>query len=464
MAPTMTTCYAGRRTAATRGGRTGGQAGRGGGRTKSKWAELVDELQLQGLLPTIVAQVGDHISNQGINESRNDNATNDSIQEDDRNVNVGNGRNGCLYKDFVACKPKEFDGKGGAVAYIRWVEKMEAVQDISGCGDNQKVLMKGKYYPSNEIQRLETEFWSHSMIHGMVVATEPPIIQNVILKVGVLTNEAVRNGSLKRTGERRGDGGESSKDGNVKGDNKRAKTGKVFAIITNPVRKEYTGLTPKCTNCNFHHNPKTPCRACTNCNRLGHFDKDYRAGPRMVNPLNAKNPTAAHGACYECGGTDHYKAACPRLNRAAGQGENHPNQTLAIEGGQGRRNNGNPTCGREFIMGAEEARQDPNIVMGTFSLKNHYAMMLFDFGVGYSFVSTTFMPLLDIKPSSLGFIYEIEIASRQLVEINKVINGFRIPLPHGEMLRVYDERPEKKVKRLMSVKAEEPKLEDIAIV
>ncbi|GJZ97249.1 hypothetical protein Tco_0669702 [Tanacetum coccineum] len=40
----------------------------------------------------------------------------------------------------------------------------------------------------------------------------------------------------------------------------------------------------------------------------------------------------------------------------------------------------------------------------------------------------------------------------------------RIPLPHGEMLRVLGERPEEKVKRLMSVKVEEPKLEDIAIV
>ncbi|GKF52294.1 hypothetical protein Tco_0148761, partial [Tanacetum coccineum] len=41
--------------------------------------------------------------------------------------------------EFVVCKTKEFDGKGGAIAYTRWVEKMETVQDISGCGDNQKV-------------------------------------------------------------------------------------------------------------------------------------------------------------------------------------------------------------------------------------------------------------------------------------------------------------------------------------
>ncbi|GJX60961.1 putative reverse transcriptase domain-containing protein [Tanacetum coccineum] len=145
------------------------------------------------------------------------------------------------------------------------------------------------------------------------------------------------------------------------------------------------------------------------------------------------------------------------------------------------------------MMGAKEARQDPNIVTGTFFLNNHYATMLFDSGVDYSFVSTTFMPLLDINPSSLGFSYEIKIASGQLVKINKVIRDckmeierhtfdidlipfghgsfdviivmdwlsrhrakivchervVRIPLPHGEMLRVYRERPEEKVKRLM---------------
>ncbi|GKC68496.1 reverse transcriptase domain-containing protein [Tanacetum coccineum] len=144
----------------------------------------------------------------------------------------------------------------------------------------------------------------------MVVATKPRAIQSAILKARALTDQAVRNGSLKRS----------------------ARTGKVFVTITNPVRKEYTGLEPKCTNYNFHHNPETPCRMCKNCNRLGHFAKDYRAGPRIVNPLNARNPTAARGACYEYGGTDHYKSECPRLNRALGRERNRPNQAMTIEG------------------------------------------------------------------------------------------------------------------------------------
>ncbi|GJX82734.1 putative reverse transcriptase domain-containing protein [Tanacetum coccineum] len=245
------------------------------------------------------------------------------------------------------------------------------------------------YLVTPKTKRIERYIYSlASQIRRMVATTEPRIIQSAILKAGVLNDEAVRNGSLKRSGERRGDDGESSKEGNVKGNNKRARTGKVFAIITNPVKKEYTGSTLKCTKCNFHHNTETPCRASTNCNRLGHFARDWRAGPRMVNPLNARNPIAARGACFECGGIDHYKFACP------------------------------------------------------------------------SFVYTTFMPLLDIEPNSLG----MDWLSRHKAEIICHERVVRIPLPHGEMLRVYGERPEEKVKHFMSAKAEVPKLKDIAIV
>ncbi|GKB45855.1 hypothetical protein Tco_0896608 [Tanacetum coccineum] len=290
---------------------------------------------------------------------------------------------------------------------------------MSACGDNQKVKYTVGSFIGKALTWWNTQDGSSNGVNNN---------SGVILKAGVLTDEAIRNGALKKNTEKRGNSGEPSRDGNVRDDNKRSRTGRAFATTTNPVRKEYTGTAPECTNCNFHHHPEMPYCTCTSYNRLGHFAKDCRVRPRVVNPLNARNPTAARGACFECDGTDHYKAACPRLNRAPRPGGNRPNQAMAIEGGQGRGNNDNPTREKAFVMGAEEARQDPNIVTGTFNLNNHYATTLFDSGADYSFVSTTFIPLLDIEPNNLGFSYEIDIASGQLIEINKVIRGCKLEI------------------------------------
>nr|GEY87918.1 putative reverse transcriptase domain-containing protein [Tanacetum cinerariifolium] len=120
--------------------------------------------------------------------------------------------------------------------------------------------------------------------------------------------------------------------------------------------------------------------------------------------------------------------ACPRLNRAQGLRGKRLNQVVANNEGHGRGNQENQARGRAFMLGAEEARQDLNIVTGTFTLNDHYATTLFDSGVDYSFVSTTFIPLLGIDPSELDFRYEIEIASGQLVEIDKVIKGCRLEI------------------------------------
>ncbi|GJZ46296.1 hypothetical protein Tco_0593892 [Tanacetum coccineum] len=137
MPPRMTTRSAGRPAATSRGGGTGGRASRGGGRTGGRSGDQGDgrnegqggqvggrggqvgdqgsevndgvggvldfstliAQQLQNLLPTIVAQ----------------------------NVLENNDHRGCTYKEFLACNPKEYDGKGGAIVYTRWIKKMESV-------------------------------------------------------------------------------------------------------------------------------------------------------------------------------------------------------------------------------------------------------------------------------------------------------------------------------------------------
>ncbi|GJY20416.1 putative reverse transcriptase domain-containing protein [Tanacetum coccineum] len=144
----------------------------------------------------------------------------------------------------------------------------------------------------------------------MVAATEPKTIQKAVQISGALTDVAVRNGSIKKV-EKRGNMGEPSKDRSERDDNKRTRTGNVFA----------TTLT------------------LFNYNRPGHLEKDCKGVPRNVNHVNARNPNVR--ACYECGSTDHVRPTCPRLNRARVLEENHPNQVDANNGGQGRGNQGN---------------------------------------------------------------------------------------------------------------------------
>ncbi|GKA28006.1 putative reverse transcriptase domain-containing protein [Tanacetum coccineum] len=213
------------------------------------------------------------------------------------------------------------------------------------------------------------------------------------------------------------------------------------------------GAWPKCTTCNSYHAPEGPCRTCFNYNCPGHLTRDCRVVPRNMNPVNVRNPTPARGACHECGSTDHFRPACPRLNRTQGPGGNRPNQVAANNKGQGRGNQRNQARGRAFMLGAEEAHHDPNIMTG-------------------------------IEPSELGFRYETEIASGQLVEIDMVIKGCKleieghifdidlIPFGHrsfdviidGKVLRVLGERPKEKARLLMSVKASDKKQGEIVVV
>ncbi|GJR04075.1 reverse transcriptase domain-containing protein [Tanacetum coccineum] len=184
-------------------------------------------------------------------------------------------------------------------------------------------------------------------IRGMVRATEPSTIQSAILRVVALIDDAVRDGKLSKSGDKRKGGSESNKQVGTRADKKRARTGKEF-LEANPTKREYTGSTPN------------------------HYVKDCRAGARLVAPINARPPTVNRGACYECGGTDHYRAAEAQ--------QQQPN----------RGNNGNLAGGCAFIMGAIETDQDSNVVT-------------------------------DVEPNNMSFSYVIELENGRNEETNKII-------------------------------------------
>ncbi|GJU75265.1 hypothetical protein Tco_1272335, partial [Tanacetum coccineum] len=158
----------------------------------------------------------------------------------------------------------------------RWIEKMENVQDMSGCSNDQKVkctagsfVVKALTWWNSQIRTLSREVAismslndfkfmmiqefcpSHEMFHAlarlvlhlvtlesrmiksyvyglalqirsMVAETEPKTMQKVVQISGALTDEAVRNGSIKRV-EKRGNVRERSKDKNGRDDNKRTR-------------------------------------------------------------------------------------------------------------------------------------------------------------------------------------------------------------------------------------------------
>ncbi|GJR09162.1 putative reverse transcriptase domain-containing protein [Tanacetum coccineum] len=223
-----------------------------------------------------------------------------------------------------------------------------------------------------------------------------------IKRAGILTDEAIRCGTLTKGNEKRKGVEESSKYGSGRNDDKRAKVSKGFVAATTH-RNEYGGSLPKYAKCLAHHPKDRPC---------------------LVAPINAIRGRYEPGTCYECGSREHYQNTCPKLNLAPGQVGNR----LTIEGNRNSRNNENQVKGRAFNVNAVGALQDPNLVTSTFSLNHHYTTVLFDSGADFSFISTSFAPLLNVKSSFVNPGYLIEVADGKKVEVDRVIRNYKLEL------------------------------------
>ncbi|GJZ99883.1 putative reverse transcriptase domain-containing protein [Tanacetum coccineum] len=88
-------------------------------------------------------------------------------------------------------------------------------------------------------------------------------------------------------------------------------------------------------------------------------------------------------------------------------------KSLALGWRRNERGGGNQVRGRAYnaSMNAAEAAKDSSVVTGTFSLNDHFATVLFDSGADFSFISTKFAPILNMKPSIANPGYVMRIAS-----------------------------------------------------
>ncbi|GKE28586.1 putative reverse transcriptase domain-containing protein [Tanacetum coccineum] len=174
--------------------------------------------------------------------------------------------------------------------------------------------------------------------------------------------------------------------------NRRWETFRAYAA-TPTKNNGYTRNHPLCKKCTLHYTG--PCTIkCNICNKVGHLTKNYR----NKGPATGSNLLPVTVTCHACREKGHYANQCQKTTN-------------------------NNAQGRAYMLRDMNAHQNPNVVTGMFLLNQHLARVLFDFGGNKSFVSILLTSKLNILPITIDTFYDIEMADRNLVSINTIIQG-----------------------------------------
>ncbi|GJV67383.1 reverse transcriptase domain-containing protein [Tanacetum coccineum] len=374
----------------------------------------------------------------------------------------------CSYKESMSCQPINFKGTEGAVGLIRWFEQTESVFSRSNCTEDCKVkfdtgtltkealggillhqpirieeaykitwvkfkkLLIKKYCPRTEVQKMKDEFYhltvkandlktyvrrfqelatlyptmvpdSEKMmevfigglprsIEGNVTASKPQTLEEAINISQRLMNQVTKHTPMQ-----------------VSSDHKRNLTTKELSTtITTTTIITTTTVTPTPTTATIitNHNrtedrkPSGPCTVkCNTCNKVGHLTKNCR----NKGPATGSNLLPVTVTCHACEEKWHYANQC-------------------------RKTTNNNAQGRAYMLRDSNAHQDPNVVTGMFFLNQHLARVLFDSGADKSFISISLASMLNIPPIIIDTFYNIEMADRNLVSTNTVIQGATLTL------------------------------------
>nr|GEU95262.1 hypothetical protein [Tanacetum cinerariifolium] len=330
----------------------------------------------------------------------------------------------CTYTDFLKCQPMSFQGTEGVVSLTRWLEKRESVFQISNCtvacqvkfasctlqgsvltrwnshmravGQDVayampwaalKRMITDKYCPRGEIQKLESEYWNLK-VKGLDLLYYNHRFQELALMCDrIFPEESAKveryigdlpdmiHGSVK-----------ASKPQSMQEAIKFATEMMDKKMLTHAERQAEHKRKFDDTSRNNQHQQQPFKR-----NNVAHA---YIVGPGDKKPYRGTKPL-----CSKC--NYHHDGPCAPKNRA------------------GNRN----VVARAYVVGTVGINPNSNVVKGTFLLNNRYASILFDTGADRSFISTSFNYLIDIIPTTLDHVYDVELADSRIILVNTLIRG-----------------------------------------
>ncbi|XP_071727715.1 uncharacterized protein [Rutidosis leptorrhynchoides] len=389
-----------------------------------------------------------------------------------------NSPNSCSHKEFMSCKTPNYKGTEGLIELNRWFKKMESMFRLCNCGEAEKVkyairtlsggaltwwtayagtvrwtatlaipwetlktMLAGKYCPRNQVQKFEVEFWELRMknleveeynnrflelaalcpsmvtheskkiekyiiglppqIQGNVIAAGKETIEGTMLMTQNLVMAARRNAKEKQNEVKTTDNKRKFEPTQGSGQNSNKKVG-------DTTTGGYAGKLPYCSRCEKHHNGKCNIQ-CGNCKKMGHLSKNCRL-PAITTYTLATKDKPFVPTCYSYGEIGHTKPSCPKKEDI----------TKNADAGKAK--------GLAFVMTAEEARDDEDVITGTFLVSNCYASFLFDTGADRSYVSTKFCALFDEEPQTLNTKCLVEMTNSKFVKVNWIYKKCNLTL------------------------------------
>ncbi|XP_021979737.1 uncharacterized protein LOC110875851 [Helianthus annuus] len=309
--------------------------------------------------------------------------------------------------------------------------------------DDFKELIREEYYPRDEIQKLENEYynlkmlgseieaytkWSHELanmcpnlsrpphrkielyikglapqVKGLVTAANLDNLPQIIRLAHKITDQEVECGSLPpRT------------------------TATTTTTTPTPDNKHKCNDADKAANSN--QSQKKPDN-----NNSHSFSQSSSVNQNQSNSQTSGSYAGKQPKCNKCG-FHHYAScnrACQRYDKNAnnnnGGNNNRHNNNNAGNNNNGN-NGGNGARGRVFTIGAGDVRNDGSVVTGTFSVNGCFASVLFDSGADWSYVSLGFSRQLGLTLTPLEVKHVVELADGKSIEASHVLLGCKLDL------------------------------------